>query len=46
MGLRVYERMRSPDGSYNGSAATSPATHSPKISTSTGWPGCALPAGT
>ena len=36
---------RSPAGSKSGSAATSPATHSPKISTSTGWPGSARSAG-
>ena len=35
-----HARMRSPAGSKSGSAATSPATHSPKISTSTGCPGC------
>src|SRR5207344_2981652 len=37
---------RSPAGSKSGSGATSPATHSPKISTSTGCPGWALAAGT
>ena len=31
-------RIRSPLGSHSGSAATSPAIQSPKISTSTAWP--------
>jgi hypothetical protein len=38
MGRGVYARMRVPAGSYSGSAATSPAIHSPKSSTSIGWP--------
>ena len=40
-----HPRTRSPCGSKSGSAATSPATHSPKISTSTGCPGCACSRG-
>src|SRR5581483_4576724 len=40
-----HERTRSPRGSKSGSAATSPATHSPKISTSTGCPVSELAAG-
>src|SRR5262245_9247289 len=33
-----HDRIRSPRGSKSGSSAISPATHSPKISTSTGCP--------
>ena len=40
-----HARTRSPCGSKSGSAATSPAIHSPKISTSTGRPGSACAAG-
>ena len=43
---KVQSLSRSPAGSKSGSAATSPATHSPKISTSTGCPGSACSAGT
>ena len=43
--VRAHERMRVPAGSNSGSAATSPAIHSPKISTSTGVPAVAAAAG-
>lgn len=42
---RAQLRIRSPRGSKSGSSATLPATHTPKISTSTGVPGSASPAG-
>src|SRR6266581_199517 len=40
-----HARIRSPLGSHRGSAATSPPTRSPKISTSTGCPTTARSAG-
>ena len=42
--LRVHARIRSPAGSYSGSSATTPGTHSPKISTATSVP-TSCPAG-
>ena len=42
---RAHDRIRSPAGSCSGSAATTPATHSPKISTATSVPISAAAAG-
>lgn len=39
----ISSRTRSPLGSYSGSRITSPATHRPKMSTSTGVPGADCP---